>query len=106
MRMRFGRCLYRDDDGGVRTHRVVLVQDVYDDRDEQPFKGVNEPEMRRAEDAVVVLQQTVDRLLELLVANGAVSEADAAAVRDESQDVSRLGWPRAPARICCGGQAW
>lgn len=88
LRMRFGRCLYRDNDDGSRQHKVVLAQDAYDDRDEPPFRGFNHPEMARIEDAVVTLQQTVDHLLGLLVGNGVVSAADATAIRKGSQEVT------------------
>ena len=90
MTMRFGRCLYRDRDDGTREHKVVLVQDVYDDRDELPFKGFHQPEMRRAEEAIVALQGTVGRLLDVLVASDVLRKEQAAAVRDDaSLDVRR-----------------
>lgn len=89
MRMRFGRCLYRDNDDGRRNHKVVLVQDLYDDRDDQPFKGFSHPETDRLEDAVVVLQQTVDGLLDLLVRKGVATQDDASGIRDGARQVTR-----------------
>ncbi len=89
LRMRFGRCLYQNKDDGSRRHRVVLVQDDYDEQEKPPFRGFNEPEMRRVQDAVVVLQQTVDALVDRLVAAGALPAESAADVRERYQEVRR-----------------
>lgn len=89
LRMRFGRCLYQDNDDGFRRHRVVLVQDTFDEGEEPPFKGFNQPEMGRVLDAVVQLQQTVEALVDGLVAAGTLPPDAAAGIRERSQEVRR-----------------
>jgi hypothetical protein len=89
LRMRFGRCLFHDNADGSRRHKVLLVQDTYDEREDQQFKGFNWPEMQRVQEAVVVLQQTVEGLLDRLVAAGTLSSDDSEAIRDGAQEVSQ-----------------
>ncbi len=89
LRMRFGRCLFHDNADGSRRHKIVLVQDTYDEGENQRFKGFNWPEVQRVQEAVVVLQQTVEGLLDRLVAAGTLSSDDSEAIRDGAQEVTQ-----------------
>lgn len=89
LKMRFGRCLFHDNADGSRRHKIVLVQDTYDERENQQFKGFNWPEMQRVQEAVVVLQQTVEGLLDRLVAAGTLSSDDSEAIREGAREMTQ-----------------
>jgi hypothetical protein len=82
MRMRFGRCLWQEDEAGPRRHNLSLVAD----EDKPPIKPdgfslLNEPQLTRTTEAAVANARALGVLLEELQNQGALSEEAVARVR-------------------------
>lgn len=90
--MRFGQCLYQDNQDGSRTHLLLLVQREYDEAgDDRQFPGFNEPEISRLKETVASLQELVAAMVERLMATGTLSAEDAEAIRSRGEAVGREG---------------
>jgi hypothetical protein len=88
--MRFGKCVWQQEDDGSRLNFLVLVEQSYDDDEERSkFVGINEPELTRALEAIASLQVTVDALLQTTVDAGLMPVADADALGAQARSVSR-----------------
>ncbi|MFJ3891416.1 hypothetical protein [Streptomyces rubrogriseus] len=75
LRMRFGRCLWQQVDGGVRRHNLVLVADEGQPEGSLPPMAVlNQPQLHRTTEKTVANADALALLLDELLAQGVLSE--------------------------------
>jgi hypothetical protein len=76
LRMRFGRCLWQQIEGGVRRHNLVLVADEGQPEGSAPPMAVlNQPQLHRTTEKAVANADALALLLDELFAQGVLNEA-------------------------------
>jgi len=88
--MRVGQCLWQPNEDGSVRHRVVLVDEAYDQvGDGHPAVGLFEPERTRTAEAIAELQNLIGGLIERLVGADLLTPEDADLLTAQAHEVTQ-----------------